>query len=261
MRETIGGGRPIEATVLGLEEAHEQLEQTHLHQCAYCGWLLTNKLFVKEHDELIRSHFAASQTQRIPQLGRTFPDTSKVRDQLERVGTNTQERAHELRAFLVKWRLSQLNAPGLPMPPAPNFPCGDTDMIPSQTKESVQIMAIPNVYPVDMEYIKTLISDTRDAALKHDHLAEWSKLVHRSNTARQSLSRLAKIFRVQHFWRQLNLRHARALEGNTERVEYAFADYFGCERCTIASYRDFIRNQHDKEDWLSKCTPIQPEVQ
>ena len=47
VRETIGGGRPIEATVLGLEEAHEQLEQTHLHQCAYCGWLLTNKLFVK----------------------------------------------------------------------------------------------------------------------------------------------------------------------------------------------------------------------
>ncbi len=203
----------------------------------YLGWLLTNSLFLDEHDRLWEGASEELIGASIPRIiearqsGRDLPDGW----QLQPGSTNGV--AAQFRDFCSRWRLSQLAGPYLPVPVEPRFP---NQLAPQQAAPQFQI---PDIIAIDGSgLVREMITDTLRQP-RAEHLAEWMQIVEPDNQGRKTIHRFARLFELQHYSRALAQRHPDALARNKERLHLAFASYFRTSIDTIRGDLRFLKKR------------------
>jgi hypothetical protein len=167
---------------------------------AYCGWLICQRAFMREHEKLMKLE---------------MPGNRKSADLARR-------------QLCDKWRLIDLPGPYLPLPPVASV-C-DSTLDPSAASPSVSwasTLIMPGINPVlPRDRMRDLIETLarRDDAPRY--LQPWMKLVAIDNTARQELPRYARIYELHHHMRTLKLRYPLSLHRKQTQVIAALADYF-----------------------------------
>jgi len=206
----------------------------------YLGWLLTNPLFLNEHDHLwegaSKELHGASIPQRIEaqRSGRELPSDWQLQpDSASRI-------AAQFREFCSRWRLSQLAGPYLPVPVEPRIP----NLLASQ--QAAPQFQIPDIIAIDGGgLVREMITDSLRQP-RAEHLAEWMQIVEPDNQGRKTIHRFARLFELQHYSRALAQRHPNALAGKKEKLRHAFANFFGTSDDTIRSDLQFVKK------WLGR---------
>ncbi|MDB5386801.1 MAG: hypothetical protein JWM11_2447, partial [Planctomycetaceae bacterium] len=158
--------------------ATERLKAVNCPRRAYLGWLLTQRMFLDEHDSLLGSHGSFIQQNGFPKPS-FFP--AKIKDRVESTEANwIQAYSH----FCGRWRLQSLALPYLPIPLPMLIPnvFSSTGI---ENAEGTLSASIPDIYPTGGQ---GLLSETFEDALRGrgrpDHLNGWFKIVTKSNAAK-----------------------------------------------------------------------------
>lgn len=207
-----GGGAP---------QAEQRVNWAHLHTRAYCGWLLTNRQFLQEHDELVRKHL-----DQVRQLG-LFPRLRLDSAMAEAAGFEPADEAEAaygdaLGEFCDRWELSGLAGPYLPIPLLPQVPV-PLPLLGQRRWTGGTLIFWPHSAPLPpRDELRSMIEDALGRRRAPDHLREWVEQVGANNPARRKDNRYIRVFVVQHYLRALYLRHPGIFEGNRERLQRAF---------------------------------------
>lgn len=215
----------------------------------YLGWLLTNPMFLDEHDRLWEDATPELVGAAIPRRIEARCSGHELPDGWQLLPNNASSVAAKFRKFCSRWRLSQLDGKYLPQPIEPRIP----DLFAPQ--QAAPQFLIPDIIAIDGSgLIRKMISDAlRQPA--SEHLSEWMQIVDPENRGRKTIHRFARLFELQHYSRALAQRHSDALAGNKERLRDAFADFFGTSDDTIRSDLQFVkerlgRGHYDAPGWL-----------
>jgi len=188
----------------------------------FCGWLLTNKRFLKEHDEILERWKGHLFDHGIPGSSLfgmkhhpQFESSANAGDYPDFIaGFST---------FYQRWRLSYLQAPYLPCPIAPQFPAP----LPSRNDPNIGMTSyVPDTIPLpERDALRNLMEGALQPETDSGHLAEWHKLIHSSSQAKKSIARYARVFVVQHFWSILHHRHPAAFRRKGDLLKEVLAEY------------------------------------
>jgi len=198
----------------------------------YLGWLLTNPLFLDEHDRLFDKATQELPTISIPQMSEARCSGNQLPDGWERQSVETGNIAADFRDFCARWQLTEFAGPYLPKPIEVRI---SNPFAPNAGAPQFQL---PATIAIDGKgLVRELISDCQRQSVG-DHLREWLEIIGPDNQGRKSLYRYERIFELQHFGRILAVRHPAALAGNKERLRAAFAAFF---KTSADSIRDDLR--------------------
>ncbi len=203
----------------------------------YLGWLLTNPLFLDEHDRLWEGAAEELIGASIPRIIEARQSGHDLPDGWQLQPGNTKGVAAQFRDFCSRWRLSQLAGPYLPVPVEPRFP---NQLAPQQAAPQFQI---PDIIAIDGSgLVREMITDTLRQP-RAEHLAEWMRFVEPNNQGRKTIHRFARLFELQHYSRALTQRHPDALARNKERLHDALASYFRTSIDTIRGDLRFMKKR------------------
>jgi hypothetical protein len=214
-----------------IAEAERRSESFSLPGRSYIGWLLTNRYFVREHDELFAAHREDIRSQGIPrpllaQLGRS--ELSPAPDPTGFVNA--------FRGFCQRWRIQSLTGPYLPLPAAVLAP----SLLPQHQLEGTLTIQIPDVVSIAGEGpLRDAVNDARDSSLP-PYLDGWKAIVASSNSAKNVFPRYVRLFRLQHFRRVLFSRHAASLRRTKMKLISAFSSYFDVSVNTLRRDWDLL---------------------
>ena len=216
----------------------------------YCGWLMTSRAFIDEHDQLLHQHrdhvrehdfpkpILASFGQRLPEARSDEPWVAAFLD------------------FYGRWRLQSLNGPGLPRPlPAllASFPAVAQSLAAAEGGTS---LFLPDILPVSTRgVLPAAIEDAVHARRASEHLAQWKHIIRRQNPAKNAIARYGRLFSLQHYLRTIHARHQDAVHRNKARLVTAFASYFHVSDDSIQKDLMFITRQLGK-DWERRPDPL-----
>lgn len=200
-----------------IQEAIEGRSNRFRMPCrGYCGWLMTNPLFLNEHDEIL-SRWSGDIYQRgIPGSSRFYlmqqqnePDVANP--------TASGEFVNDFRAFYQRWRLTCLEAPYLPSPLTPQVPAP----LPSKNNPLTgTTLFLPDTFPVpSRDELRDMLEESLRAGKKEDHLQEWHEKVRSDKTSKNSFDRFARLFALQHYWMVMHYRHGPLFKGNIGKLE------------------------------------------
>jgi hypothetical protein len=254
----------------------EKLMAQRTPAVGYLGWLLTNNTFLDEHDELCRRHEALLKNSgmlRMGTVGRTssfqqeqsqvsnegnfaeeFDIVATVQDNPHVQGTppntdNGQTNARTFTVFLeeftalyIRWRLQDCDGPYLPSPLTQQLPVQHLSAMLGHMKEGGRSFYFPDTLPIpSRDVLRALIEESlRHRSSSPVHLAEWQNLIDGSQTAKNQLSRYARLFPLQHYIRELHTRHGSFLRNSRIHLRDAFGEYFGLSSATIEADLAFI---------------------
>lgn len=195
----------------------------------YAGWLLASPTFLKEHDALFAEWKEEISEWGIPRAGLLVADRTRL-EGMERIEDPKIVRfVDAFHDFCVRWRLNGLAAPYLPVPVEPQL-SGDFPMTVLQQLRGVGgIFFVPDTFPIpSRDQLRQVLDDSLHAGGSPEHLREWMGFIRRDNSARNRISRFARLLEVQHYWKILHQRHATVLsrKGAVNRVHQAFAAFF-----------------------------------
>ncbi len=88
----------------------------------YAGWLLTNRTFLAEHQDILNTWQREISEFHIPVMGFVVPDVSVVPEATNQPVGTMEEFLKAFEAFFVRWRLAGLTSPYLPSPLRPQIP-------------------------------------------------------------------------------------------------------------------------------------------
>lgn len=235
-------------------DATERLDRFARPLRGYVGWLLTNPVFVREHDDLFTRH-----RRRIRQNGIPQPImTSGKPGECFRKCRNGVGWINEVRTFCQRWRLQSLAGPNLPCPLAPQIPCIRPD-VPTIMGSTAAL--IPDTFPVSgTGAVAEAMQDGAHGGAKPEHLADWLHIIAKDNTAKNAIGRFARLFRLQHFWRVLHNRHSAVLQRRSGRLIMAFADYLNVSDESIRKDLRWIKQRLGSEWHLRSDPPASSEV-
>jgi hypothetical protein len=216
----------------------------------YCGWLMTNRTFVEEHDRLIHLH-------REQVCKHTFPKPILASFGHPLVQSSADEAwVAAFRTFYGRWRLQLLAGPGLPVPlPAllPSFPQMTRNFA---AAEGGTTLFLPDILPVSTRgVLPETIENAVHGQQKPEHLAEWLRIVGRQNPAKNVIARYARLFRLQHYWRIVHARHQSAVRRHTARLVSAFAAFFRVSDDSIRKDLTLIARRLGK-GWERRPDPL-----
>jgi hypothetical protein len=216
----------------------------------YCGWLMTNKTYVAEHDQLICQHARQVRDHDFPipilaACGPPMPQSA-----IDETWVNA------FRQFYSRWRLQSLVGPGLPMPlPVllPSFPLLAQNLAAAEGGTSV---FLPDIVPISTRgVIHETLDDAVHGGQQPEHLAEWHRIVRRDNTAKNKIARYARLFGLQHYWRLLFERHPNTVVGNKAHLVDAMAEFFNLSIDSIRKDLTFIGKRLGK-GWERRPDPL-----
>lgn len=227
---------------------------------AYCGWLMTNQTFLREHDELLSRH-AETINRWGTQHAATFLPASYRANLLPGTDPNEDSRWPEFVKdacpFFVRWRLSGLAGPYLPIPAKPLL--AGTLPIPviQQLADSGGVFFLPDTMPIpSRSQLRGMLDDALHRRENVEHLSEWLDIVRSDNMAKNQMAPFMRYFELQHYWRLLNRRHAAAIYRRTGKVEEAFGQVFEVTCRQIHLDMIEIRNRLGG-DWLDRSCPLE----
>lgn len=229
---------------------NERLQALEESTRGYCGWLLTDRTFLDEHDGLIRQHRNRLLDHDFPRpvlasFGRPLPQS---RSDEPWVGA--------FRACYGRWRLQSLAASGLPMPLPVLVPALPQVARNLAAAEGGTTVFVPDIVPVSTRGV--LVKTIRDAVhggQQPKHLAEWLHIVGTENTAKNAIARDGRLFRLQHYWRIVQARHPDAVRRNTERLRSAFGEFFNVSDDSIRKDLTLIARRLGK-GWERRPDPL-----
>ncbi len=215
----------------------------------YLGWLLTQKLFLDEHDALIDQHRAQIQRHGFPQPLNSRPDPSQYQAE------EGNEFTRNFEDFYARWRLLALAAPYLPVPQAPLLP----DRWTSRAKnlpEGCQSVFLPDISPITGQgVINVGLNDSLRGSKHPEHLSGWMNIIRKENASKQQIRTFERRFRLQHFWIVLYHRYPEATHRRKRPLMDVFADYLGVELTTVKRDLDQLaRNVGPK--WATRACDL-----
>lgn len=229
-----------------LDEASDTLGRVHHQHRAYAGWLMSNPEFVNEQHAYLTAWAPQVQAMGIPIMGPVL----QVLPSLPNVKVASGKSADFLEAtaaFMRRWRLLGLPAPGLPQSLGWQQPAS---ILPGHSADQFTIVAKPKHMPAPPNdaLMQVLDDDARPSA-DEQHLHEWLHFVAKSNTGKQVFNRYARVFELQHFWRMLHGRHAKACTHRTGDLTAVFAKFMDCKSETLRQDLRLIR-QRLGQNWF-----------
>jgi len=241
------GDPAMEKILQQLKEADDLLFR---QRQGYLGWLLGNSEFITDRDEFVRRHRQQIRENGIPQATFAHLDHQHVTKTTHKTDARNWE--VQFRTLCRKWRLETFAGPRLPIPRHPDVPA----MTPGALAENllddgIATVRIPDVCPMPG---RGLLADQIDGVLapqssQPDHLAEWLRIVSRSNSSRNTIATYARRFQVQHYVRVLYSRHADALHRGGEKVREALAAFLDLDEEVIRKDMRWLKSQLGV-DWL-----------
>lgn len=226
-----------------LDAAEEPYRWIQRGRQAYCGWLSCNPRFVIEHDALWAANRLALEQFGVPRMGPavTVGKAAGVEVASEPFLVDLLKAFEQ---FLRRWGIAQLKGPRLPYPFGDQMPRlgPGYGLQPGHSGETLITYQVSRTAPSLPEgLLREVMEDAsaRDGASAH--LTPWMQIVAKGNTARQTLDRYARLFRLQHYWRVLHERYRDACRRAQARLEPVFADYLGVSTQTIHADLMFIR--------------------
>lgn len=235
--------RPIRATDWGpdsvklrltMRQANKRLEHMHEAAMGYAGWLVTHQLFLQEHNALLATWESEICQSALAGVARIVVAQGPAPFEPAAVSENSDLFRQAVRNFLVRWRLTDLVGPLLPMPMQPLMGGCFPISVLQQLMDAGGLFNIPDVFPIpSRDELREMLLDALQSADNADHLAEWHQIIHGRNVAKNQIDRYGRIRRLAHYWRLLHLRHQKALTRKSVRLHNAFAMYFGVATETI----------------------------
>jgi hypothetical protein len=224
-----------------LRAANEHLLSFAGISCGYAGWLMTNPTFLSEFDAL-REEFGQQMNEWGTSIvGLPIPSTQPAGlfNPTGEQGWNEYDTA--VLEFCVRWRLQGLAGPRIPIPMRPmmggHFPLSVVE----QLMRAGGVFNWPDTFPIfARDELRELLTTALQRPESSEHLSEWHHIISSSNKAKNQIGPFERRFRLQHFWRLLRERHAKAFNRRLNRIERAFAEYFGVDETTIRLDRTVI---------------------
>ncbi|MCA9179347.1 MAG: hypothetical protein KDB14_33045 [Planctomycetales bacterium] len=217
--------------------ADRDVEELGRYSRGYCGWLMTNKQFLDEHDKLYSNGRNQSPRSELDAAAR-----QNLRDEYD--------------AFLVRWRLQSVVAPYLPVPCKPLFAGGLLANDIQHLMNTGGVFYLPDVMPMpSRDQLRSRLDDALHRGDRPQHLQEWLEIVRAGNTARNQMDPFARMFELQHYWRLLRERHADAIHRKIGDLANAFSSVFGVSSQRIKSDLAAIRRRLGP-GWLSRPWPL-----
>ena len=216
----------------------------------YCGWLMTNREFVEEHDQLLRRYLDEVRQHDFPKqilgtCGKPLPESK-----------SDESWVAPFRDFYSRWRLQGLAGPGLPrpLPPmVPSFPAVAKNLAPAEGGATI---FLPDTVPVATRGILLkALGDAVHGQRPPTHLLEWHRIIRRQNPAKNAINRYGRLFSLQHYWRHLHARHPAAVRRNTGRLRTAFAEFYDVSEDSIRKDLTFIARRLGR-GWERRTNPL-----
>lgn len=216
------------------KEAEIQLNSFDSPLRGYLGWLLSQRTFLSEHDELIQRYPLQIQQHGFPLPLNSRPNPNQY--QTEEASDYTRDFV----AFYSRWRLQTLAAPYIPLPLAPQLPDVWTSRAANLPKGGHSFF-LPDISPVTGQgSINAGLNGALRGTSPPDHLAHWMDIVGKENTSRIQIQAFERRFRLQHFWILLHDRYPDAVRRRRRPLTDVFADFLGVESTTVKRDLDHL---------------------
>jgi hypothetical protein len=233
-----------------LRKANDRLLSFSQISCGFAGWLMTNPDFVSELDRLQEQYGEQMLRWGTALVGLPIPSTQPA-GRFNPIGQEGwAEYDSAILDFCVRWRLQGLAGPRIPIPMRPMMSGQFPLSIVEQLMRAGGVFNWPDTFPVfARDELRDLLAQALNTASESaEHLTGWHRIVDSTNKAKNRIPALERQFRFQHFWRLLRKRHPSAFRRRLNRIELAFAEYFGVDDSTIRLDRQKIAKSLGK-DW------------
>lgn len=222
----------------------------------YAGWLLTNRDFLAEQHSVLAEWKVEVAEFHIPRTGAVVTDHSLVAGASSPRDSRLCKFARAFEEFFVHWRLEGLPAPFLPSPLRPQMPVAILASVLGHMRDGGQTFYMPDTFPVPTrDELRDLMEDALRGPGTPDHLAEWIANVQAGNSAKNAVSRYARVFELQHYVRVLYQRHKEALHRRKSSVNQAFAAFFQFSVDTIERDLAFVADRLGEDWWMPASLP------
>ena len=237
---------------LALELLETRLRPLRIVSRGYAGWLLTNKLFLDEHDAIFSHWGNMVRRWDLTRLGILLPKGMFAPGNDPTTDPNWPEYSKAFEEFFTRWRLRGMAAPYLPVPLEPLM-AGDLQItILPQLRRAGGVFCLPDTFPIpSRDELRNLLEGALHGRAKPKHLTEWMKFIAKDNMAKKPIARFARLFEFQHYYRIVHHRHASVLRGNDKIFKRVLAHVFGASEKTIIGDLRFVRKRLGK-DWLDR---------
>lgn len=217
----------------------------------YIGWLMTTREFLDEHDDLIASYRAEIERYGQPGLPRAIA-WRVPKDMLVKPAPRLQACNQAFDAFYLRWRLTSLAAPYLPVPLQPQTPVAAPILALGPQRQGGSLFFIPDTFPIpSRDELRKILEESLRNRSAPAHLAGWHKLVGGRNPAKNQIARHGRLFEIQHYCRILQQRHPEALAGRLGKLELALSAFLQAKEATIHADFGLIRRRLGP-DWMSR---------
>ncbi len=215
----------------------------------YLGWLLTNPVFLQEHDSLWENCDRDVAQHGIPKCIEGGFAQGELPAGWQRIASRSSNAATRFEEFCRRWRLSQMAGPYLPQPEEPRVPD-------PTSHNAVPLFRIPSIMGIDGSgRVRQMIDDSLHDGDEAGHLLEWFEIVRSDNSGKKSIKRFGRVFELQHFARALTERHEAALHHRREYLREAFAAFFGVSSDAIRDDYRLIKRRFsscgNQPSWLN----------
>ncbi len=233
-------------------ETTENLEALKKPQRAYLGWLLTNRLFLAELQDLRTQFPDAFDGVQSPPAPILFSAISNREDLPQFLEPNRNSTSQAVRDFCQRWRFSRIVGPATYSPISVQFPVALPTRTEIDAQSSGSLLYIPDIAPVpNRDLLERLIQNVVKQTIQREpHLAEWYQLAHAGKLGRKTLNLFAKIYELQHYIRVLYSRHGDRLNRQQSKICNVIGDHVGLNSDQIRLTMKRIR-QRLGNGWLA----------
>lgn len=224
---------------------------------AYAGWLTATPEFLAEHDQLLSDFRVEIVNCGLPQLSRPVA-AGAVPPGYVKASDRQNAYCDAFDKFYIRWRLSSLAGPGLPVPLQPQFPAPPTLLSLGKPNEVGKLFYIPDTFPIPStkELREQIEEALRGGPKLPNHLAEWGGMVSNRKFSKNKLTRYGRVFEVQHYCRLLYQRHPKALHWKRGKLEIALAGFLHCS--VAALHADILGlNKRLGKNWETRRTGLE----
>jgi len=219
---------------------------------AYAGWLLTNRMFVDEHDTLFAEWSEMVQRWGLNRLGILLPTKGLLRGDDPTADPRWTDYSVAFEEFFSRWRLLGLAAPYLPIPIQPLMGGAMPMSVLTQLNRARGAFCLPDTFPVSSrDDLRNMLEDALRGSEGPDHLKDWQALIARDNSAKKPLGKFARLLEVQHYWRIFRRRHPRAIHRKLGLLKVALSEFL--KTSTDSIHRDLLFiGQRLGKDWFDR---------
>jgi len=205
--------------------AGQRLDWTADVRRGYCGWLMTNDVFLREHRAIFGSWKEETSQNGIPVMGPVVSDAQEFSGVQDDKGDKA-EFVRQFEDFFARWRLEGMPAPFVPQPMGPHLPVADLRRVLGHMHSGGTTFFFPDICSVpSRDNLREILEQTLRDVSAPDYLKEWFDIVHSGNVAKNQILRYARIFELQHYMRVLHARHANGLRRKKTALKTVFAEF------------------------------------